>query len=108
SYENGSIGTISYFANGDKSMPKEYVEIYANGCNAVLQDFKNLTFYSNGKKKENKLLSQDKGQKTEIKAFIEALVKAEGHAIPTADLFKTSLISFKVVESLLSGRCIDL
>ena len=108
SYKNGSIGTISYFANGDKSMPKEYVEIYANGCSAVLQDFKNLTFYSNGKKKENKILSQDKGQKTEIKAFFEALVNAQAHAIPTLDLLKTSLISFKVVESLLSGRCIDL
>ena len=30
-YENGSIGTISYFANGDKSMPKEKIEIFTNG-----------------------------------------------------------------------------
>ena len=52
SYENGSIGSISYFANGDKSLAKERVEIYANGNTAVLDDFKTLTIHANGKKKQ--------------------------------------------------------
>ena len=54
--------TISYFANGDKSLPKERVEIYANGSTAVLDDFKTLAIHAHGKKKEKKLFSQDKGQ----------------------------------------------
>jgi hypothetical protein len=36
SYANGSIGTVCYFANGDRSLPKERVEVFAHGCAAVL------------------------------------------------------------------------
>ena len=69
-FQNGSIGTIAYFANGDKSMPKEErIEIFTNGCIAVLDDFKCLTIHALGKKKGKKLLSQDKGQKNKVKLF---------------------------------------
>ena len=34
-FENGSIGTISYFSNGNKSLAKERVEIFANGNTLV-------------------------------------------------------------------------
>ncbi len=77
-YENGSIGTISYFANGDKGLPKERVEIYANGSTAVLNDFRTLAVYTDGKKKKKKLLSQNKGQKTEVRQFIEAILNGTG------------------------------
>jgi predicted dehydrogenase len=30
-YANGSIGTILYFSNGDKSLAKERVEIFSSG-----------------------------------------------------------------------------
>ncbi len=46
-YENGSIGTISYFANGSKMLPKEYVEIYAFGVTAIMNDYKELRIYGN-------------------------------------------------------------
>ena len=70
-YKNGSIGTISYFANGDKSLPKERVEVYAHGCTAIIEDFKSLTIHAGGKKSKKKLVSQDKGQKNEIREFIK-------------------------------------
>ena len=35
-YENGSTGTINYFANGSKEYPKERIEIYSQG-----EDFSN-------------------------------------------------------------------
>ena len=74
SYQNGSIGTISYLANGDKSLPKERIEVFAHGATAIIDDFKELTVYSNGKKKRKKLFSQDKGQKEEVKQFVEAIL----------------------------------
>ena len=44
-YENGSIGSIQYFANGSKSMAKEYVEIYCHGTTAIISDFRELKIY---------------------------------------------------------------
>jgi polar amino acid transport system substrate-binding protein len=105
-YENGSIGTISYFANGDKSMPKEKIEIFTNGCIAVLDDFKTLAIHSDGRKKGKKLLSQDKGQKTEVKQFIEAILNGTGEVIPFKDIHSSSLVTFKIIESIRSGECL--
>ena len=107
-YENGSIGTISYFANGDPGLPKERVEVYANRCTAVVEDFKSLFIHGGGRKKEKKLLSQDKGQKNEVKAFIEAIRKGSGNAIPLKEIFSTSLVTFKIIESIRSGACIKI
>jgi len=105
-YENGSIGTISYFANGDKSMPKEKIEIFTNGCIAVLDDFKRLTIHAHGKKKVKKMISQDKGQKTEIKHFIEAILNGTGEVIPFEEIYSASLVTFKIIESIRSRGCL--
>ena len=105
-YENGSIGTISYFANGDKGLPKERVEIYANGCTAILGDFKTLVVYADGKKKKKKLLSQNKGQKTEVRQFIEAILNGTGEVIPFEEIHSASLMTFKIIESIRSGECV--
>jgi polar amino acid transport system substrate-binding protein len=107
-YENGSIGTISYFANGDKGLPKERVEIYANGCTAILGDFKTLVVYADGKKKKKKLLSQNKGQKTEVRQFIEAILNGTGEVIPFEEIHSASLATFKIIESIRSGESVKI
>jgi predicted dehydrogenase len=105
-YFNGSIGTISYFSNGDKSLLKEWVEIYANGSTAVVNDFKTLSIFSHGKKKEKKLLSQDKGQKTEVKKFIEAILNGTAEVISFEEIYSDSSITFKIIESIRSGQSV--
>ncbi|MCK4306494.1 MAG: Gfo/Idh/MocA family oxidoreductase, partial [Candidatus Eisenbacteria sp.] len=107
-YQNGSIGTISYFANGSKRLPKERVEIYTNGCTAVLDDFKKLAVYAKGKKKERKLLSQDKGQKAEVRQFIEAILNGNGEVIPFQEIYNTSLVTFKIIESMRTGGVVKI
>ena len=44
-FPDGSIGVVDYFANGDKSFPKERVEVFCEGKVAVLDDF---VFIANG------------------------------------------------------------
>ena len=44
-YQNGSIGSIQYFANGSNKLSKEYVEIYAHGVTAILDDFRTLKIF---------------------------------------------------------------
>jgi len=102
-YANGSIGTISYFANGDTSLPKERVELYAHGCTAIIDDFRKLTMYAGGKKREKKLFVQDKGQKSEIDAFIDAVRAGKDAPIPLDELVNTSRVIFKIIQSIKSG-----
>lgn len=106
-YENGSIGTICYYANGDKSFPKERIEIFADGSTAVLDDFKTLTIYSCGKKRVKKLLTQDKGQKSEVKLYIDSIRNGNGEVIPFDEVYNTSFVTFKILESIRTRECIN-
>lgn len=108
SYSNGSVGNICYFSNGDKSLPKEYVEAYSHGVTVVLNDFRSLTIYASGKKKERKLLSQDKGQKNEVREFLQAVREGRQSPIPFEELYSTSLATFRAVESHRTGNTIKL
>lgn len=102
-YENGSIGTVNYFANGDKSLPKERIEVFGGGISAVLDDFKLLSVYAKGKKSDKKLVSQDKGQKTAVQGFISSVRNGSAPLIAFDDLYCTSLVTFAALESLRKG-----
>ena len=103
-YENGSIGTICYLANGDKSLSKERVEIFARGSTAVLDDFRILSMHGHGKKKDKRLLTQDKGQKEEVRAFIDAILQGRGEPIAFEEIHSASLVTFKILESIRTGE----
>src|SRR5262245_673681 len=68
---DGSTGNINYFANGDRSYPKERIEVYGGGRIAVLDDFRALEMWRDGKRKRIKHLNQDKGFDQELRVFIE-------------------------------------
>jgi len=107
-FENGSIGSIIYTSNGSKSLPKELVEVHGHGVSCVIEDFKKLTIYSDSRKKEKKLMVQDKGQRYEIKAFIDAVCEGGAPPIPYDHLYSASLVTFKILESLRNHCAIDL
>jgi len=65
-FADGSIGTITYVANGDKSFSKEYLEVFVQGRVAVLDDFRRLLTVRDGKLKRRKsYLRTDKGHRGE-------------------------------------------
>ena len=107
-YRNGSIGTIAYLANGDKSLPKERVEVFGNGCSAVLEDFKSLAIFANGRKKEKKLINQDKGQKVQVQSFVKAILNGSAPPISPVDIHSATLATFKIIESIRTGECVKL
>ena len=107
-YQNGSIGNIHYFANGSKDVPKEYIEVYQSGMTAVLNDFRELSIHGNGKVQKKKLVTQDKGQKNEIERFVDAVKNGSRELIPFEEIYSTSLVSFKILESLQSGQVVHL
>ena len=44
-YDDGSVATLVYVANGSDRLAKEYCEVSAGGRTAVLRDFREVTFY---------------------------------------------------------------
>ncbi len=105
-FANGSIGSLLYLANGDKGLAKERIEIFSRGSSAVLEDFKKLTLYREGKKQQFKGISQDKGQKQEIRAFLDGVVSGGPLPISLEELHATSAACFAVIESLRTGESI--
>lgn len=99
-FENGSVASITYTADGSKAMAKEYIEVFGGGRSAQIDDFKEVALYSGeSNAKRNKLGVQDKGQKHMIAAWLEGLQGGK----PCVDydcLMATSLATVMAVESL--------
>ena len=81
-YEDGSIATIHYYANGAKSFPKERVEVFCAGRILQLDNFRSLTGHGWSGFKKFKTRSQAKGHREEMQTLVDAI--SEGKAAPIA------------------------
>lgn len=98
-FPDGSIGVVDYLANGDKSFPKERVEVFSAGAVAVLDDFRRLETIRDGKRKEERK-AQDKGWTDEWKAFAKSIREGGTPPIPYEQLIGVTNATFAAVESL--------
>ncbi len=98
-FEDGSIGTVHYFANGDKSFPKERLEVFCGGKILSLSNFKTLQGFGFKDFKKKSRLNQDKGHENEISSFLEAL-KGDKELIPFSELYEVSKVSLDLAQKL--------
>lgn len=105
-FKNGSAASINYFSNGNKDVPKELIEVFCNGTIFRIDDFRKLEF--SGKKSFKSKSVQDKGHTNELKAFTGAITKGLASPIPFDQLYHTSLATFSIIESIQSGRTIQI
>jgi len=98
-YANGSSATISYYAYGDSSMPKEYIELFGNGMSMQMNDFRELVIFSGGKKQRIKKANQDKGFVAEFEAF-KLAINSGKPVIEFESIYNTTKTTFKILESL--------
>ena len=104
-FEDGSIGLVTYLANGDKAFAKERVEVFTGGRIAVLNDYRSLELVANGSRKvEKSRLRQDKGHAAEWIAFAQAIATGSPPPISLDDLITVSKASILAVESLRDGE----
>ena len=108
-FADGSQGTISYLANGDRSYSKERVEVFGGGAVAVLEDFRRLELVRHCRKQTfRSRFRQDKGHRAELEAFAAA-VHGQGEVpIPFDEIVSTTLATLRAVESRSSGRPVEL
>ena len=106
-FEDGSNGTIAYLAEGDRALAKERVEIFGEGKSLVLDDYRSVTTYRDGREKQVSLKAQDKGQKDQVAAVCAAVLSGEA-PISLDDLASTSRATFRILDSLRERARIDL
>lgn len=109
SFPDGSLGSVAYLANGDKSFPKERLEVYCGGRVGVLEDFRSLELVKDGRRKSlSSRLRQDKGHRGEWQAFVRSLLEAGPPPIPYEHLFGVARASLAALQSLRSGAREDI
>lgn len=97
-FADGSIGTIHYFANGNKSYPKERLEVFCAGRVLQLDNFRKLSGFGwSGFRKMN-LWWQDKGQAACAAAFIKAIREGGPASIPIDEIIEVSRVSIAMAK----------
>ncbi|MEW5867994.1 MAG: bi-domain-containing oxidoreductase [Chloroflexota bacterium] len=103
-FPDGSLGTVSYLANGDKAFPKERVEIFCGGRVAVLEDYRALELVLDGRRQVvRSRLRQDKGHRGEWQALVAALQSGGEPPIPYDHIFGVVRATLAAVEALRTG-----
>ncbi len=106
-YANGSNAVINYFSNGAKSYAKERVEVFAQNSVLILDNWRKLTGY--GVRGFSSMKSgMDKGHNAEFALLTERTKNGGAPLIPFESIRNTTLASFGCIESLKTGKWIEI
>ncbi len=96
--EDGSIGTVHYFANGTKAFPKERLEVFAAGRVLQLDNFRKLRGFAWPGFSKMNLWRQDKGQKACASAFVRAIQHGTASPIPMPELLEVARATVQIAN----------
>jgi polar amino acid transport system substrate-binding protein len=100
-FADGSVGSIGYFAEGAKSMPKEQLEVLGAGRSGVIENFQAVKLWSG--RGSRRVRCSGKGHADEVKAFLDGI----GSGTPPLgwrSQVATTLATLRVRDALQSGR----
>jgi predicted dehydrogenase len=106
--DNGSVGSIVYAAGGDKSFPREYVEVFGGGAVSVIENFKSARVTQLGRTARTGRfsLSVDRGHVNELEAFVRHLREGGSPPVPLRDYVATTLATFAMEASITRGEAV--
>jgi predicted dehydrogenase/threonine dehydrogenase-like Zn-dependent dehydrogenase len=102
-FEDGSIASIQYYANGHRSFPKERVEVFASGRILQLDNFRVLRSFGWPRFRGFRTWRQDKGHAACLQSFLKAVESGGPSPIPAEEIFEVSRVAIEVAEGI-SGR----
>ncbi len=103
-FNDGSIGTIHYFANGHRSFPKERLEVFCGGKILQLSNFRELRGFGWGRFRAIRSWSQDKGQRACVKAFMDAIRTGSTSPIPFEELIEVARATITAADAARDAR----
>jgi threonine dehydrogenase-like Zn-dependent dehydrogenase/predicted dehydrogenase len=98
-FDDGSIGSINYFANGSKSFPKETLDIFCNGKILSLDNYRKLHGYGWSNFKKMNLWRQDKGQLECVKAFMNSVQSNREAPISFNEIIEIAKITIEIANA---------
>ncbi len=108
-FEDGSLGSITYATGGNSRFPKETFDVSGGGRNARLDNFSRASVWSHRRKDTKRALSgQDKGQRAQLASFVEAVRTGGPMPIGLDSLVATTRATIGVERSLASGQAVSL
>ena len=105
-FADGSIGTVNYFANGSKSYPKEILEVFSEGRVLRMENYRTTRAYGVRGFRSYNTRRQDKGHRSEMRAFLEAVRGGGDAPVPLAESINITFASFAAVTSVAEGRVV--
>ncbi len=99
-FENGSIASINYFANGNTSFPKEKIDIFQGGKSISINNFIGLKSYGFKNLSNKRLFKQDKGQTKCVESFINSINLGLPSPIDIKEIFEVSEFTIKASEMI--------
>lgn len=107
-YQNGSVANLQYLTQGGDKVPKEYLEVHGNGKTAILDNFTKVYYYDKSTTKKLSLGVVDKGQKIELKEFINSVRGISDFPISIDELFDTTLTTIAIQKSFQESRLVNI
>jgi predicted dehydrogenase/threonine dehydrogenase-like Zn-dependent dehydrogenase len=100
SYADGSIGSIHYLANGNRSFPKERLEVFCEGRVLQLDNFRKLRAFGWPRFHRMNLWRQDKGANACVAAFLKTVREGGPAPIPLAELIEVARFTLQAANLL--------
>jgi predicted dehydrogenase len=101
-FEDGSLGTLTYTALGTSEYPKERLEVFVDGKVLFLDDYKRLTITGASAKGVETAIAE-KGQKQELESLGRAIQQGGEWPIPLWQQVQATEISFQVEAQIDPG-----
>jgi predicted dehydrogenase/threonine dehydrogenase-like Zn-dependent dehydrogenase len=106
-FANGSVGVVTYIANGARSFGKESIEAFGGGLAARLDDYRSLQIqHGTRSTRRTAHLRQDKGHRAEWEAIARHLTTATPAPIPFDEIVHSTRATLAAWESLNRGEAV--
>ncbi len=103
-FANGATAAIDYLSSGDPSLAKERIEIHRSGTSMVIDDFRQASLHKAGKRTVKKWRGRDKGHRSEMVAFLEAVRAGRPTPVPEEEAIESTALTLAAARSVREGR----
>ncbi|HHS13507.1 MAG TPA: dehydrogenase [bacterium] len=107
-FEDGSVGTVNYFANGPKSYPKERLNLFWEGKALQVNNFRETRAWGVPGFRTLRTRRPEKGHLQEMKELVRFVEKGGEALIPLEELVNVTLASFAAMESAKERRVVEM
>lgn len=106
-FADGSVLSLMYVQTGSRRLPKERLEMFGGGRTWVIDDWRQLTTFGGRRTQRLWRLSQAKGYREEIDAFVTAVRTGGPEPIAFEELAATTQATFSALESFRRKTPVD-